>query len=945
MAGLFGRSWEPLVRRLTDRLPRSRRERPRSGHEQRKRNEHGAPQASPGRHWRFLLSVRSVAGQVFVLQVAVVVLLVVAAVVVLVLQSRHDTGREARNRSIAVAQAFAHSPGLERTLRGADPSAVLQPLTEEARKAARVDFIVVMDTQGIRYTHPIPDRIGKRFVGTIEPSLAGRVLTETVQGPLGEEVQAVVPVTGANGSVVGLVSAGLKVNSVTSVVDRQLPIIFGAGAVALALATGGTALVTRRLRRQTHGLDPAEMTRMYEHHDAVLHAVREGVVIVGDDHRLVLANDEARRLLDLPPHAEGRPVTELGLAPRTAELLASGRAATDEVHLVGERLLAINHEPTDRDGGPPGSVATLRDTTELQALSGKVDTARTRLKLLYDAGVRIGTSLDVVRTAEELAEFAVPRFADYVTIDLVDPVLRGDEPTGTGTEMRRAAASGIRDDHPLYPLGRLIHFVPATPQAWGFSSGKAAMEPDLRAFSGWQEQDPVRARKIVDYGIHSMITVPLRARGVVLGMASFWRSEKPQPFEEDDLSLAEELVARAAVSIDNARRYTREHTMAVTLQRSLLPRVLPEQTALDVAYRYLPAQAGVGGDWFDVIPLPGARVALVVGDVVGHGLHATATMGRLRTAINNFCTLDMPPDELLFHLDELVARIDQDKAQEGGGELITGATCLYAIYDPATRICTTARAGHPPPAVVHPDGSVAFPELPGGPPLGLGGLPFETADVELPEGSRLVLYTDGLIEDRDRDIDEGLERLRHALARPDRTPEETCDAVLEAMMPAQPVDDIALIVARTHVLREDQIAEWDVPSDPAAVARVRSAVTRTLATWDVDEELVFTTELILSELITNAIRYATGPIRVRLLRDRSLICEVSDASSTSPHLRRAAITDEGGRGLFLVAQFAERWGTRYTPRGKVIWTEQPLPGGGGREGAGAAEDGLAESRD
>ncbi len=320
------------------------------------------------------------------------------------------------------------------------------------------------------------------------------------------------------------------------------------------------------------------MTRMYEHHDAVLHSVREGVLIVGGDGRLVLANDEARRLFDLPPDAEGRLVSELGFDPHTAELLASGRPATDEVHTAGERLLSVSHRPTDRDGGPPGSVATLRDTTELRALSGKVDLARNRLKLLYDAGVSIGTTLDVVRTAQELAEYAVARFADYVSVDLADSVLRGEEPSdgvaGTGvpgagppgavppvdgrrTVLRRTALSGIRDDGPLYPLGMLIDFGPSAPQARGFRGGVVTVEPVLADFGGWQEQDPEHARRIVEYGIHSMITVPLRARGVVLGVASFMRAEKPEPFEEDDVSLAEELVTRAAVSIDNARRYTR----------------------------------------------------------------------------------------------------------------------------------------------------------------------------------------------------------------------------------------------------------------------------------------------------------------------------------------------------------------------------------------------------
>ncbi|WP_234356729.1 SpoIIE family protein phosphatase/ATP-binding protein [Streptomyces sp. NBRC 110028] len=987
MAGLFGRARVPLARTVTEwrnqrghQGPRSQRNAPeRYGHDPaahgtegrltsgarqtlRTREGHeghagqgvrgrrgGRSRRLPGR------GVRTVAGQVFVLQVGVVLLLVVAAVVALVLQSRYDSEREARNRSIAVAESFASAPGMAAAMRGPDPAAVLQPLAERARKGAGVDFVVAMSPHGIRYTHPNPDRIGKHFMGSIEGAVRGRTVTETFTGTLGLSVRSVVPVFdhqgnqgdrqgGHRGKVVGLVSAGITIKKVSGAANHQLPLLVVAAAASLALATGGTALVSRRLRRQTHGLDPAEMTRMYEHHDAVLHAVREGVLIVSGDGRLVLANDEARRLFALPPDAEGRPVAELGFDPYTTELLVSGRPATDEVHTAGERLLSVSHRPTDRNGGPPGSVATLRDTTELRALTGKVDLARNRLRLLYDAGVSIGTTLDVVRTAQELAEYAVTRFADYVSVDLADSVLRGEEPQegaagtagggggadGRPTPLRRTALSGIRDDVPLYPLGKLIRFTANAPQAHGFRTGTVTVVPVLSDHGGWREQDPDQARKIVDSGIHSMITVPLRARGVVLGVASFMRAEKPEPFEEDDVSLAEELVTRAAVSIDNARRYTREHTMAVTLQRSLLPRVLPEQNALDVAYRYLPAESGVGGDWFDVIPLPGARVALVVGDVVGHGLHAAATMGRLRTAVHNFSTLDLPPDEILSHLDDLIARIDHDEGHsaladgDGGGEVIIGATCLYAIYDPVTRRCTMARAGHPPPAVVSPDGSVEFLDPPAGPPLGLGGLPFETDELELPEGSHLVLYTDGLIEKRDRDIETGLEMLGEALSHPGRTPEQTCTAVLDALLPERPSDDIALIVARTRVLEPGRIADWEVPSDPAQVAEVRAAVAGKLAEWELGE-VAFTTELILSELITNAIRYATGPIRVRLLCDRSLICEVSDTSSTSPHLRYAATTDEGGRGLFLVSQFADRWGTRYTAEGKVIWTEQTLP--------------------
>ncbi|GAA2099769.1 hypothetical protein GCM10009759_31950 [Kitasatospora saccharophila] len=366
------------------------------------------------------------------------------------------------------------------------------------------------------------------------------------------------------------------------------------------------------------------------------------------------------------------------------------------------------------------------------------------------------------------------------------------------------------------------------------------------------------------------------------------------------------------------------HPLAVTLQRSLLPRDLPEHEAVEAAHRYLPAHAGVGGDWYDVIPLSGARVALVVGDVVGHGLHAAATMGRLRTAVRNFAMLDLPPDELLTHLDEVVAQIDEEETAGGREGAIIGATCLYAIYDPVTRRCQLARAGHLPLVLVRPDGTVDIPDTPTGPPLGLRGLPFTTVELDIPEGSRLVLYTDGLVESRTEDIDVGLDRLRAALAHPGRTPEQTCRNVLDAMLPTDSGDDVALLVARTRAVPADRTAEWSVPSDPSAVAAVRAAATAQLRRWGL-EELETGTELILSELVTNAIRYGAAPVAVRLLYGRTLICQVADASSTSPRVRLAAATDEGGRGLFLVGQIAQRWGTRYTEDGKVIWAEQKLP--------------------
>ncbi|MCX5374947.1 SpoIIE family protein phosphatase [Streptomyces sp. NBC_00091] len=897
---------------------------------------------------RLSLARNSLAGQVFSVTAVIVLLLITAAALALVFQARYDSERGARDRSLAAAEAFAHAPGLPAALKSQNPTAELQPLAEGARRASGVDFVAVMTTDGIRYTDSRPELIGRRATGDLARAAAGQSFTEVFRGDPSDAVRAVVPVRDAQGAVVGLVATGIEVENVGHAVEGQLPLLLGAAAGALLLGTGGAALVSRRLRRQTRGLGAAEMARMNEHHEAVLHAVREGVLIVGADHRLLLANDEARRLLNLPPDAEQRHVGDLGLDPGTTELLLSGRVASDEVHLAGDRLLAVNVRPTEPFAGrPSGSVTTLRDTTELAALSGRAEVARERLQMLYDAGVRIGTTLDVVRTAEELSEVAVPRFADFVTVELLEPVLRGDEPSpaaGMHTEMRRAAMSGTRSDQPLQPVGDIIRFVvPTAPMRAALDAGHAVLAADLHAAMGWRAQDEAGTRQALEYGFHSLISVPLQARGVVLGMANFWRAaDTPEAFDEEDLSFAEELGARAAVSVDNARRFTREHATAVTLQRSLLPRVLPDLSAVDAAFRYLPAKAGVGGDWFDVIPLPGARVALVVGDVVGHGVHAAATMGRLRTAVHNFSTLDMPPDELLGHLDELIDRIDQlenggpdegDARGEGLGEGvenpagITGATCLYAVYDPVSGHCTMASAGHPGPALVHPDGRVEFPELPTGLPLGVGGMPFETAGLVLPEGSRLVLFTDGLLEDRDRDFDTGLALLSRTLARPGRSPDQACADVLSALLFPAPSDDIALLIADTRRLEPGRIAEWEVPDDPAAVSRVRREATGRLEAWGL-EAASFTAELILSELVTNAIRYGTAPVRVRLLHDRNLICEVSDGSSTSPHLRYAATTDEGGRGLFLVAQYAERWGTRYTQRGKVIWAELSPSGGG-----------------
>ncbi|MFD0003088.1 SpoIIE family protein phosphatase [Streptomyces sp. NPDC127178] len=595
----------------------------------------------------------------------------------------------------------------------------------------------------------------------------------------------------------------------------------------------------------------------------------------------------------------------------------------DRTHAWLARMAPI----TDAKGRVRGVSVAAHDFTEQYM-------AQERLQLVNEASVRIGTTLDVTRTAQELADICVPALADFVSVDLLDPPEHGGEvPTGRPAapiSLRRAAHRSINTGDPeaVVEPGHVDVYPTPSPQADALLAGHTIVaSTSTDDLTQWLSWDPERAERIDAYGIHTTMSVPIQARGTTLGVAVLSRFENPEPFTPDDVLLAEEVTARAAVCIDNARRYSRERETALALQRSLLPRSLPRTAALEAASRYLPAaRSGVGGDWFDVIPLSGMRVAMVVGDVVGHGVQASATMGRLRTAVRTLADIDLAPDELLTHLDDLVVRLSDEAGTEGSSGDV-GATCLYAVYDPVSRRCTLARAGHPSPVMVPPGGEPREIELPAGPPLGLGGLPFESAEIELREGTVLSFYTDGLIETRVRDVDASHSLLCEALAASSGSLEETCDRVLSALLPAGGVpDDVALLLARTQGLPASRVATWDIPADPALVAPIRKQVLEQLDIWNLSEAS-FTAELVVSELVTNAIRYGIHPIRLRLIHDaRTLICEVSDTSHTAPHLRRAKTFDEGGRGLLLVAQLTQRWGSRHTADGKTIWAEIGLLG-------------------
>ncbi|MGV9500235.1 SpoIIE family protein phosphatase [Streptomyces sp. NPDC003642] len=663
------------------------------------------------------------------------------------------------------------------------------------------------------------------------------------------------------------------------------------------------------------------------------------MMIFDEQLRLHGVNDAMADLLGLPAgRLRGLRPTDIGSRQQNRDLeehlrrvLGTGRRQDMQTYMkaTGEdrgphAWLARMAPLTDDAGRVRGVCVTAHDFSDQYR-------ARERLQLVNEASVRIGTTLDVTRTAQELADVCVPALADFVSVDLLDPPGQSGEPAGPPAppvNLRRAAHRSVNPGSPeaVAKPGQVDVYPESSPQAASLVAGHTVVASGSSAdLERWLAWDPVRFRRVREYGIHSTMSVPLQARGATLGVAVFTRFRRPEAFTDDDVLLAEEVTARAAVCIDNARRYSRERETTLTLQRSLLPRTLPRTAAVEAASRYLPAtRSGVGGDWFDVIPLSGMRVAMVVGDVVGHGIQASATMGRLRTAVRTLADIDLAPDELLTHLDDLVVRLSQESGSDAGtGEV--GATCLYAVYDPVSRRCTLARAGHPQPLLAPPDGPARQLDLPSGPPLGVGGLPFESTEVDLREGSVLAFHTDGLLASRERDVDASQRMLREALSAPADSLDETCDRVLHALLPpGGSADDVALLLARTRGLPSSQVATWDIPADPALVAPIRKQVVDQLERWDL-LEATFTAELVVSELVTNAIRYGAPPIRLRLIHDAStLICEVSDTNHTAPHLRRAKTWDEGGRGLLLVAQLTQRWGSRHTAEGKTIWAELAL---------------------
>ena len=569
------------------------------------------------------------------------------------------------------------------------------------------------------------------------------------------------------------------------------------------------------------------------------------------DLRCIWLNSAAARLDGfLGRRRLGRLVTELplgaagpGITEAMRQVLETGRPVVEREYtwqVPGEneeRVLTASYFRIEGPDGRPLGVCTMSTDTETSRV-------RQHLLALAEMGGRVGTTLDVGRTAQELADAAVPLLADYATVDLAESVpFGGEQPLErlrTSPDslpiFRRAGAASSRPGMPeaIWRIGDPVFVPPSSPFTRALYSGRTHFEPCLDTSSDtWLGEDPRRAERIARLGMHSLIIVPIRARGTILGEAIFVRHDNPASFTQDDLLLVEELVGRAALSLDNARRYSREHTAALALQRDLLPGELSGGPGVEVASRYLPSDIheGVGGDWFDVVPLPDARVGLVIGDVVGHGINAAALMGQLRTVTATLADLGLPPEDVLARLDRRAGLMNDRSTGEDLLGRVMACTCAYVVYDPVACECAIASAGHPRPAVVRPDGEVFFPAVPTGPPIGVGAMAYQSLTVPVPAGSIIALYTDGLIETRDADLDAGMERLRAALNWSSASLDEFSSHVISAMTPqawrdsapsvvAGPdpspgstsgQDDIALLLARTRSLSREYAAAQTRP--------------------------------------------------------------------------------------------------------------------------------------
>lgn len=614
------------------------------------------------------------------------------------------------------------------------------------------------------------------------------------------------------------------------------------------------------------------------------------------------------------------------------DIRRSGQERTAMLTVKGENgavtEAVVTAQPMVAEG--EGLAVLLHVRVALPPTAPFQDPALMRRALLDDPLTRFGNSLDLDQTARGLIDVIAPHFCNVAEVLVLESLVAADEVHGdatNGSAILRRLALTADDGNPAWPAtlpaGEVLVYPAGTPYTECLDKAEPIHVPRVDAEAAAQIAETWRRGPVAELLTDvSMVLLPMITGDTLLGLIVCTRVPGFRRFDAYDIEIGMEFAARAAIVIDNARLFSRERATALALQRSLLPNRLSAPTSVEVRHRYLPGSKliEVGGDWYESIALPGARAALIVGDVAGHGVRAAVTMGRLRTALHTLANLELPPAEALHVMHELMVELGEQEPHF--------ATCVYAVYDATTGTLEIASAGHLPPLLVRPDGSNELLEVPPAPPLGVaGGAAIESREFTVEDGSLFVIYTDGLVESRGRDIDDGLARLRGIFGpdSPGRPMEDLAKATLDGVYGDHHRDDIAVLIARLRRLDQDRRVSWTLPADPAAVRRARGLVRTQLAEWQLDD-LSYSTELLASEMITNALNYASGPIELRLLLERTLFCEVLDRSAALPRLRHAADDDENGRGLVIVSQMAHRWGSRRTAAGKVVWCEQLVPG-------------------
>ncbi|MFG3203881.1 SpoIIE family protein phosphatase [Streptomyces sp. NPDC048192] len=655
----------------------------------------------------------------------------------------------------------------------------------------------------------------------------------------------------------------------------------------------------------------------------LVHAPVDLTVLDGDL-RIIRSRYDTR---DTPPGADGtrRDFPEaLGLADPGNE-----RAVAHRVLVTGEPALhrVVRSAPSNGTGRPVYySLSYMRlegaDGEVLGLLVSALDVtererALQRLQILEKIRAAVGNGLQVMGVCREFAEAVAPAFTRVVVVEVIEDVIRGEEPplapVDHAVPLRRAAFKGLVSAHAVGDVRRL-------PEGTPFSRVLVDLRPRLvtvTSDSPWLAADPARANAIARSDVHSLIVAPLAVRGQALGVVSFYRHQDEEPFDEADIALTSDLCAHAALCIDNARRFTRERTIAATVKRRLLPQRASAPSTVDVAPMHIPGPGG-GGAWFDVIELAGGRTALVLGDVRGRGIATATTMGQLRTVIHALAALDLEPDELMARLSDTAAQLAAERAALPAGDPLHDvpltAGCSIVVYDSVDHTCTVVRAGLSEPYLVRPGGGVETVAAPGGPVLAGGDrAPFPATEVPLPAGGILALGNEDLLRSEPR--------MRAVLRQGAELPLGELSDALAYVLRDQESEKLMLL-ARARGLPADQVLTVPLPEDFAAVAEARAAARRQLGTWGIDPDHAFTTELVLSELVTNALRHGAPPYRLRLILDERLTCEVRDAGDSAPHLKHARTVDEGGRGLFIVASVADGWGIRYHAQGKTVWAQQ-----------------------